>query len=242
MTDPDRVFLTVAEALAAIRIDFRHYPPQTELFIDLAPRLLGRKVRVVRVGRAPRSDNLLLASGNGRPLAAISPHELGERLRGALEIATPNPETLADWCGRVFEAPAQPGRDPESGEPGIWIETGMEAFVCRQCGRCCRRLDYHDALTETDYDQWIALGRTDILERVGIVRKGERITGFAIWMVPGTRQYAPVCPWLASAPPPGPDRWICRIHDVKPEICRDYPGSRKHARMTGCVGFGDLRR
>ncbi len=239
MTHPDRIFLTVAEALAAIRIDFQHYPPQTELFIELAPRLLGPKALVART---PRSDDLLLASGNGLPPAAVSPQVLGERLCRALETATPHPETLADWCGRVFEAPAQPGRDPETGEPGIWIETGMETFVCRQCGRCCRRLDYHDALTETDYDQWVALDRTDILERVGVVRKGERITGFTLWMEPGTRRYAPVCPWLTPVPGSGAERWLCRIHDVKPEICRDYPGSRKHARMTGCIGFGDLRR
>ncbi|WP_243545421.1 hypothetical protein [Pseudodesulfovibrio tunisiensis] len=29
-------------------------------------------------------------------------------------------------------------------------------------------------------------------------------------------------------------RRVCSIHDYKPEICRQYPGSRKHAAMTGC--------
>jgi len=36
---------------------------------------------------------------------------------------------------------------------------------------------------------------------------------------------------------PKQDKYICRIHDVKPEHCRNYPKSRKHAQKTGCKGF-----
>jgi len=81
MTESDRIFLTVAESLAAIRIDFRHYPPQTGLFIDLAPRILGPEIRVVRT---PRSHDLFLTSG-GHSMAAISPEALGDQETKSLE-------------------------------------------------------------------------------------------------------------------------------------------------------------
>jgi Fe-S-cluster containining protein len=35
---------------------------------------------------------------------------------------------------------------------------------------------------------------------------------------------------------PDRNRYRCTIHDIRPTICRQYPGSRKHARMTGCRG------
>jgi len=31
--------------------------------------------------------------------------------------------------------------------------------------------------------------------------------------------------------------YLCRIHDVKPEQCRKYSKSRKHAEETGCKAF-----
>jgi Fe-S-cluster containining protein len=40
------------------------------------------------------------------------------------------------------------------------------------------------------------------------------------------------CPWLRKLP--NQDKYICRIHDLKPEHCRAYPKSRKHALKTGC--------
>ena len=43
------------------------------------------------------------------------------------------------------------------------------------------------------------------------------------------------CPWLRKLP--NQEKFICRIHDVKPEHCRAYPKSMKHALKTGCRGF-----
>jgi Fe-S-cluster containining protein len=43
------------------------------------------------------------------------------------------------------------------------------------------------------------------------------------------------CPWIF----PEPDgRTTCTIHELKPALCRDFPGSGKHARLTGCPGMG----
>jgi Fe-S-cluster containining protein len=43
------------------------------------------------------------------------------------------------------------------------------------------------------------------------------------------------CPLLRKLP--NQEKYICRIHDLKPEHCRAYPRSRKHAQKTGCKGF-----
>ena len=32
------------------------------------------------------------------------------------------------------------------------------------------------------------------------------------------------------------NKYICRIHEVKPKVCREYPQTEKHAKETGCKG------
>jgi Fe-S-cluster containining protein len=146
------------------------------------------------------------------------------------------PNLLAAVCSRVFQNRAVVDKDPHTGSTGIRIRTGMEAFVCRQCGRCCRNLDYHNELTTADVDRWNALGRKDILDWVGVfTSEAGGQTTYRIWMTPGTRTLAEICPFLKKVPTE--NRWICSIHEVKPSICRNYPVSRKHGTMTGCPGF-----
>ena len=166
----------------------------------------------------------------------ISLRDLGGLLVDTLAAAMPEPGKLAAICGQVFESPAYPGSDA-AGRTGIWLETGMADFQCLQCGHCCRNLDYRLELTEADYTMWRELGRTDILDWVAVFRRQGQPASYAIWVIPGTRSYAAVCPWLEKKPESG--RWQCRIHSVKPEICRQYPGSRKHGRMTGCPAFSE---
>ena len=151
-----------------------------------------------------------------------------------LEQTRPPLEVLAAVCRRVFRTVAQPGESDRSGEPGIWLFTGMEDFSCRQCGHCCRNLDYYDQLTEADYNRWQALGRTDILKKVRRVKLANNTFAYRMWERTGTGKTVSPCPWLHKIPTQ--NRWECRIHDVRPEICRQYPGSRKHAEMTGCPG------
>ena len=59
--------------------------------------------------------------------------------------------------------------------------------------------------------------------------------GYRIWVDPETGEMIDKCPFLKHLP--DENRWLCRIHDVKPVFCREYPVSRKHGRMTGCLGF-----
>ncbi len=142
---------------------------------------------------------------------------------------------LAAVSARVFQARVAAAEDPETGRKGLLIETGMEGFRCRQCGHCCQSLDYHHEVTAEDVTRWQALGRTDILEWVGVFKGEDQRTVYQIWVTPGTRRLADTCPFLKKDL--FAKRWFCRIHDAKPKICRQYPVGRKHAFMTGCPGF-----
>lgn len=238
MDGKERIFLSMEEAIFAIRSDFRQYPPQTALFMDLCPLILGPETRVVNDSRY----NGLWISAPGRRhisrMRKITPPDLGRLLVDTLAKSPPPAEVMAEICRRTFLTRADPAVNGSGEKAGLWIYPGREEFECRQCGRCCRDLDYRHELSPADYQAWQALGRDDILERVATITRGGRIVSYAMWVEPGTRRFSEVCPWLAPADPKNTaGRWICRIHDVKPEICRQYPGTRKHARMTGCIGF-----
>lgn len=235
-----RIFLSIEEAVSAIRFDFNHYLPQTDLFLDLCPLVLGPDTAVVN---NPRNSNLWISSHGKkrtRQMRIITPLELGRLLVDRLEKSKPSKELMAEICSRVFMTRAEPSYNGIEVQTGIWVETGMENFKCRQCGRCCRTLDYRHEIQASDYLRWQELERTDILERVATIACNGNIISYAIWVEPGTRRFEEVCPWLAPVQEKEKsEHWICTIHDVKPEICRQYPGTRKHARMTGCIGFGD---
>jgi Fe-S-cluster containining protein len=128
---------------------------------------------------------------------------------------------------------------PGTGKVGVRIETGMHLFTCRQCGQCCRFLDYRNEVGPADVARWRTMGRSDILRWVGVYRRNDAQPVYRIWVDPATGQPAAFCPFLKSNA--SGNRWVCGIHEVKPEICRQYPTSRKHARMTGCHGFGGSR-
>ncbi len=234
MADRDLVFLSPEEALGAIRSDFTQYPPQTRLFLDLYTQVLGPGWTVIEDAR---NEDLWITSPSRRKrnMRRISVRDFGELLLNALNSQKPELPKLAGLCELIFQTRAYPGTNGSGHCKGIWIESGMQAFQCRQCGRCCMNLDYRFELTHADYELWHQLGRGDILEWVAAFRRNGEIVSYAIWVYPGTRQYAPVCPWLEKIP--GSAMWRCRIHDVKPEACRQYPASRKHARMTGCPAF-----
>ncbi len=110
-------------------------------------------------------------------------------------------------------------------------------FQCRQCGQCC--LNLGDAIatcaTATDMRRWAAAGREDILAWVDPIAIGDEYI-YDIWINPETGEDASRCPWLRKVR--GQERFVCRIHDLKPDHCRAYPKSRHHAEETGCPGFG----
>ena len=109
-------------------------------------------------------------------------------------------------------------------------------FECRQCGHCCLNLTwaFQACASEADIRRWEKAGRDDILAWVDWIALGDESI-CDIWVNPRTGDDASRCPWLRKVR--GTDTYVCRIHDVKPDHCRRYPVSRKHAERTGCRGF-----
>ncbi len=94
---------------------------------------------------------------------------------------------------------------------------------------CCTVAD------DDDVKRWEKAGREDILEYVAHIEfEGQRVCS-DIWINPRIGDNVDRCPWLRKLPQQ--NKYICRIQDVKPKHCREYPKSRKHAEETGCKGF-----
>ncbi len=228
----ESIFLTVAEAVRAICIDFRQYAPQTLLFAEIIALISNN---TIHLKREPGQDGAWINLPGQRNMQWLEGSELTEHMCRMITDTHWNLELLVDVCARVFQTHAYPFVDADSGETGIRIETNMETFSCRQCGQCCRTLDYHHEVTQADLSRWKAQERDDILKWVEITPRGEAPPALRIWVSRKTGKIAEACPFLEKIPTN--NRWRCRIHNVKPRICRQYPISRKHAVMTGCVGF-----
>lgn len=231
MPEPDADILTPDEAVAAVCRDFAQYPPQTTLFSALVPVLLGSGATA---RRDPHDRGIWIHRKSEKAPRLTNAAALGEELCRVLAACRHEPDLLARVCARVFRTRAKP--ELQGNEKMLRIETGMEGFSCRLCGQCCRHLDYRYECTPEDFARWQAAGRADIMRWAAPVEKGNTVAGYSIWVVPGTRRFSETCPWLVRGD--RPDRWVCGIHDIKPAICRQYPGTRKHALMTGCPGIG----
>ena len=232
MDEKDSIFLTLEQAIEAVYLDFRQYEPQVLLFSEIISVLSKGDIIAKReMGK----DGIWIRKSGQRKMCWLEKSELIETMCEILSNSKPDPIVLAAVCSRVFQTRAFTEKDPTSGRPGVRILTGMEDFTCLQCGKCCRTLDYHNEVTADDVARWKQTGRSDILDWVGTFQKNDREAVYRIWIKPGTRTIAETCPFLQKKP--HENRWICLIHDVKPQICRQYPVSRKHAVMTGCPGF-----
>jgi len=227
----DTIFLSQTEALAAIRLDFMQYGPQFALFQALCPIISGNRTIVVPEGK---NDCVLITRGQKSKTRRMNQDELGKYLYTQLQKKSCSLKVLAEICSRVFETPVRVGKHKKTGCNGIEIKTDMARFHCRQCGYCCRNLIYHNDCTKEDYRQWQALGRIDILERVKVIQAEDKTATYKIWLDTDTDRLSDECPWLRESKVK--NRFECRIQDVKPEFCRVYPLTRKHAAMTGCKG------
>lgn len=232
MQQKSRRFYSIAETIEALRIAFAQYPSQLNLLRLVWPMVFGDNAYLITDTPHPRI--WAKRPDRKKPFSADEA-TLKKQIIDQLAALPPDPGQLAGICVHVFGTPAEAGTARNgTGPPGIWIETDMGGFACTRCGHCCRTLDYRDGCTLADYRRWQALGRRDILAWVGTVRRDGKVVACRIWMEPGTNRYAETCPWLKAES--GTRRTVCTIHDVRPMVCRHYPGSRKHARLTGCRG------
>jgi Fe-S-cluster containining protein len=231
--DPHWIFLTPAQAVDAVALDFQAYGPQPDLFRRVAPLILGNRCRIT----AGNGKGCGVSVLRGTTFDPVSDHHLGFYLIHVLETDPPDLHTLTDICRQVFQTRTIPGHDRAGPISGIWVHSQMDRFICRQCGQCCRTLDYETGCEESDIRRWRNSGRTDILAWVRPWRTGPNVSGpaYRIWVDPCTGETARTCPWLAPCPD-HTGRFICTIHPIKPGVCRQYPYTVKHAFMTGCSG------
>jgi len=109
-------------------------------------------------------------------------------------------------------------------------------FNCQQCGECCLKYGHSMQATQKDIDTWEANQRNDILKYTKIIRiETGAVASCDLWFNPRTGKNVTRCPWL---------RWdwkkkhyVCRIYDVRPEVCRNYPLSVGQAKKDGCHGY-----
>ncbi len=132
----------------------------------------------------------------------------------------------------MLETKAMDTKHPKTGVAGLLVETEMEKFKCVQCGHCCLDLSgaYQTSVPDTDIKRWKREQRFDILEWVGPFGGMDEI-----WISPKTGEYVNRCPWLRKLPKQ--KKYICRTHGTKPEHCRNFPKSKRHALDNCCKGF-----
>ncbi len=234
--EQEHLFLTMSQAATAICLDFRGYGPQTMLFCEVLRALCDPSLNYKR---EPGREGLWVSDADHGKMHWLDGADLVAYMCARITEADLDHEALAAVCRMVFQAPCQAARHPDTGRWGVRVQTDMAAFHCRQCGQCCRQLNYRDGMTKEDVARLKQLGRDDVLEWVRPSRTVEGHRVYRIWVIPGTNQFTRTCPFLKRGA--SRDRWICSIHDAKPDICKNYPVSRKHALMTGCPGF-DISR
>ena len=150
-----------------------------------------------------------------------------------LDLISSKPtETIAEVYSEIHWVKASVTNYPVTGVTGILVETEMEKFKCVQCGHCCLDLSdaYQTSVPDSDVKRWKHKNRSDILKWV------DTFAGLNdIWISPKTGEPASRCPWLRKLPKK--NKFICRIHDTKPEHCRNFPKSKRHALENDCKGF-----
>jgi Fe-S-cluster containining protein len=150
-----------------------------------------------------------------------------------LDLLSSKPaETVSEVYSEIEWVQASVARHPKTGVTGLLVETEMENFKCVQCGHCCLNLSgaYQTSVPESDVKRWKREQQFDILEWV--ITFGDLNE---IWISPKTGEYVNRCPWLRKLPKQ--NKYICRIHDTKPEHCRNFSKSKRHAKDNGCKGF-----
>ncbi len=229
MNEDFQTFLTRQQFVDAVALDFDQYGRQPELFRRIASLVLGDDFKR---GGAEEGKAALIRRGKHLGFEAVDSDVLGFYLIHALETLDLDAASMARAAVLVFETDTCPG--VVDGESGVWIDSQMNGLTCRRCGNCCRNLD--NACAQEDVMLWERLGRKDILAwvREEPLPAGDR--QYRIWVDPATGRTVQPCPFLGETP--GERRCFCMIQEVKPLACREYPFTRKHARMTGCPGFG----
>lgn len=142
---------------------------------------------------------------------------LGRERIQQIRQSTDDPEmrSACDMAERYLQSQRVSNRKPRLRSP----------FECKQCGKCCLKYGACLQASDDDLDRWEEEGREDIL---ALAYYGD------LW-VDREHKEAIRCPWLRKLP--GKDKYICRIQDIKPDECANYPISKAQAIEHGCPGL-----
>jgi uncharacterized protein len=95
---------------------------------------------------------------------------------------------------------------------------------CNGCGKCCEKYGHSLQANQRDVDRW----RSD---RPDILRYMDPLLG-DLWLNPQTGEEVQRCPWLRKMP--REQRFKCRIYELRPDVCRDYPVNVQQMIDDGC--------
>lgn len=97
---------------------------------------------------------------------------------------------------------------------------------CNGCGKCCLKYGGNSGLGCASERDIVRLeDRPDVLSWIPQ-------SLLDLWVSPTTGEEANRCPWLRKLPKK--DSYKCRIHDVRPDVCRGYPVSIEQMKEDGC--------
>jgi Fe-S-cluster containining protein len=223
----------------------------TEAFAELKNTLLmqselKKREELEPLLRQPEDLQIRKGTKEVHPLDLVSRDRLWIKYHGSekfyygtdlvdffLDLLSSKPaETVSMVYAEIEWAQANVAKHPKTGVTGLLVETEMEKFKCVQCGHCCLNLSdaYQTSVPDSDVNRWKREQRFDILERV------DTFAGINdIWISPKTGEAVSRCPWLRKLPKKS--KYICRIHETKPEHCRNFPKSKRHALDNDCKGF-----
>ena len=95
---------------------------------------------------------------------------------------------------------------------------------CNGCGKCCEKYGHCLQANQRDVDRWRA-DRPDILHYM------DPLLG-DLWLNPQTGAEVRRCPWLRKVA--REQRFKCRIYELRPDVCRDYPVNVQQMIDDGC--------
>lgn len=223
-------FLTFLQAIEEILSDFRSDREQYDLFGGVYTFIVGGKATPGKKKCPPvgiKYPGIWYQPINSKERIFYNSHDFDDLLTQAFSLKELSGEDIITLYKMVMGVNAYMGIGPGS-KAGLWVDTEMEKFKCIQCGHCCLNLSdaYCASADARDMIRWEEEDRWDILDHI--------VWG-DLWISPNTGEELNRCPWLRKLP--NKNKYNCRIHDTKPQHCRNYPKSKKHALRTGCKGF-----
>ena len=227
-------FVTITEAFAELQ---NTLDMQSELKKREEIKPLLRRIENLQIRKATRKVHPLeLVRRNGLWIKSHGREKFyygNDLVEFFLDLLSSKPaETVSEVYSEIQSVKASVAKHSRTGVTGLLIETEMEKFKCLQCGHCCLNLSdaYQTSVPDSDVKRWKRKQRFDILEWV------DSFGGINdIWISPQTGEAVNRCPWLRKLPKKS--KYICRIHGTKPEHCRNFPKSKRHALDNGCKGF-----